>query len=114
MSIIDRAKEHMEDQGISKIEVPEWGEKDKPLIIFYRPLTVADKRKLAKFAIRSDPIVFVETLILKALDSQGKNMFTIEDKRALRLEVDGEVVERIAKQIVGEDMDGDIEDIEKN
>jgi hypothetical protein len=34
MSVIDRVKDHFENQGVKKIEVAEWGEEGKPLIIY--------------------------------------------------------------------------------
>ena len=38
MSVIDRVKAQFESLGVKKIEVAEWGEEGKPLVIYCTPL----------------------------------------------------------------------------
>jgi uncharacterized membrane protein len=47
---------------------------------------------------------------MKLVDENGDKLFTIEDKNALRNDVDASVVARIANQV----MSGDAEALEKN
>ncbi|NCX69699.1 MAG: hypothetical protein EBW86_03660 [Rhodobacteraceae bacterium] len=54
MSVIDRVKEHFDNQGIKKIEVAEWGEEGKPLMIYSQPMTLAETRNLFKGAKNDD------------------------------------------------------------
>ena len=48
MNVIDRVKAQFESLGIKKIEVAEWGEEGKPLIIYCSPFTLGEKRNLFK------------------------------------------------------------------
>ena len=41
-SPIERAKAHFKAQSVKTIEVPEWGEADKPLVIYVTPITLAE------------------------------------------------------------------------
>ena len=54
MSVIDNAKKHFAEQDVKVIEVPEWGEDDKPLRIFSKPLTLAETSKLYKMSKEDD------------------------------------------------------------
>jgi hypothetical protein len=51
-----------------------------------------------------------ELLIMKLVDESGDKLFTIEDKNALRSDVDANVVARVANAI----MSTDTEALEKN
>ena len=46
MKAIERAKAHFAEQDVKVIEVAEWGEDDKPLKIYSKPLTLAETSKL--------------------------------------------------------------------
>ncbi len=47
MKIIDRAKSHFESLGVQSIEVEEWqDEKGMPTVIYWQPITLAEKKKL--------------------------------------------------------------------
>ena len=49
MSVIDRAKSHFESLGTQSIEVPEWKDDDgKPTVIYWNPITLAEKNRLLK------------------------------------------------------------------
>lgn len=112
MSVIERAKAHFKSLTTKAIEVPEWGDKSGPLIIYVEPFTLKDKAKLQAVSRMSgsDVDALVELIILKALDKKGDNLFTIEDKHALRNLVDANVLERIS----GEIMRVDVEAVQKN
>ena len=97
MSVIDNAKTHFDSLGIKKIKVPEWGEKDKPLIIHARPMTLAEMNKLQKLAKDDDLSLLAYTLIEKALDSEGDKIFSIGDKHDLMTKVDRNVLQRVVE-----------------
>ena len=46
MKAIERAKTHFAEQDVKVIKVPEWGEEDKPLEIYSKPLTLSETSKL--------------------------------------------------------------------
>ena len=47
MKVIDRAKNHFENLGVQSIEVEEWlDENNNSTIIYWDPITLAEKKKL--------------------------------------------------------------------
>ena len=102
MKVIDRAKSHFESLGVQSIEIPEWKDDDgKPTIVFWNPITLSEKNKLFK---KSDSLndvgILADILVMKALDKDGKKMFSLEDKLALMHKVDSDVLSRIATAMV--------------
>ena len=97
------------------IEVHEWGEDDAPLLIYSSAITAGDlkniQRKHKNFLNDMTIDGMVDLIILKAEDSEGKKLFTLEDKVYLMAE-DLMVISGIAGQMFG-DIDT-IEDAEKN
>lgn len=113
MSVLDNAKKHFSDRALGnlkKITVPEW-----KTDIFYKPVNnfavesriieLSQKNKLTE--------ALIETLILKALDAEGKPMFNRLDKIAMMNEVDPAVITRVVGQINATDI-VDFEAVEKN
>lgn len=101
MSIIDRMKAHFAGLGAQKIEVPEWGEDGRPLVIYYHPITLAERQKIMAAGERDGAVAaYADVLIMKALDAQGKNLYTIEHKHALRHSVDPDIIRRVGMQMM--------------
>jgi len=100
MSVIDRVKEHFDNQGIKKIEVAEWGEEGNPLIIYCSPFSMAEKRNLFKGAKQDDLSVLVDALMLKARDKDGNKVFKLDDKQVLLNKADPEVIARVATDML--------------
>lgn len=100
MSVIDRVKEHFENQGIKTIEVAEWGEEGKPLVIYCKPFTLAEKRNLFKGARNDDLAVLVDAIVLKARDGEGNKIFKIDDKKVLLNNADPDVIARVATEML--------------
>jgi hypothetical protein len=71
----------------SKIEVPEWGEGDEPLVIYAGDITGQDMdrigRKHPDFLRNPSMEAQVDMIILKAEDEDGNKHFTLEDKMAM-------------------------------
>ena len=111
MSAIDNAKKHFAEQDVRVIEVPEWGEDDKPLRIFSKPLTLAETSKLYKMSKEDDLTMMAYVLIYKALDENGDKLFDLSDKRALLNDVDQKILVDVATQIMGQKP---IEETKKN
>jgi len=100
MSVIDRVKDHFENQGVKKIEVAEWGEEGKPLIIYSTPMSMAEKRNLFKSAKDGDLAVMVDAIVLKAKDAEGNKIFKLDDKKVLMNSADPEVIAKVAGEIL--------------
>ena len=112
VSVIQRAKNHYQNQPIKEIVVPEWADEDgNPFVFYSRPFTLQDQGKL-QFAVKnqSEADALAEVLVLKALDAEGNKIFQIGDKKDLRNQVDASVLARVANQIMG----SMVEDLEKN
>lgn len=114
-SILDRAKEHYASLERHRVEVPEWGEKGKPLIVTFTALTVAERRKI----FRPDkagrppdgPTACVRAVILKACDEKGERLFSDMDEHDLTFKVDSNVVGRLAGAILADvPTEGDLDE----
>jgi hypothetical protein len=92
MKAIERAKAHFAEQDVKVIEVAEWGEDDKPLKIYSKPLTLAETSKLYKMSKEDDLTMMAYLLIYKALDENGDKLFTLDDKSSLLNNVDQEIL----------------------
>jgi len=111
MKAIERAKEHFAQQDVKVIEVPEWGNEDKPLKIYSKPLTLSETSKLYKMSKDDDLTMMAYVLIYKALDENGDKLFDLSDKRALLNDVDQQILVDVATQIMGQKP---IEETKKN
>lgn len=99
MSVMENMMSHFSDKEISSIEVPEWGTDEKPLVIHYKPFTLAEQKKLYSMAKDDNIEMLAYTLILKALDEEGNKMFTMSDKRNLMNKVDPYILAKVAGHI---------------
>jgi len=96
MSLIDKAIKDFEGTEKQKIEVPEWGDKSGPAIIYFSPITVADEEKalaLCGGADVSQIELGVQLLVLKAMDEAGKKCFAQADK--------GDLIQRTKSKTIG-------------
>lgn len=119
MSLIDAAKNHYRAKisgALRSIEVPEWPDKDgKPSLIWYRPggLNFLQQESIFRLSDEGKKAeAIVETLILRALDADGKPIFRKDQRVELMRLVDPNVISRIVAEMnFGEESD---EDLEKN
>ena len=94
MGVLDNAKAHFDKLETKAIEVPEWD-----TIIYSTPFTMGQKKTLWKFAKDDDFEFMVRTLILKALDKDGKKLFDISNKLELMNNASPDVITRIVGEI---------------
>lgn len=101
--ILNRAKAHYAELPRREMLVPEWGDGSGPLKITWAPLTVRDREMIYKPDDRGkSPTggeVQIRVLIIKACAADGAKLFDAMSEHALRYEVDGDVVGRIANAI---------------
>jgi hypothetical protein len=85
---------------MGKVTVPEWvDESGEAVVIYVRPITLAERNKIYRYTIANSLDALVETLIQRARDIDGKAMFTYADKSHLRHGVDPNVIERVTIEI---------------
>ena len=113
MSVLEKAIAQFRDRisgDLQFVEVPEWGDSpDKPIRIYYKPAInfLAQGKILALFKQDKDNEAVLQSLIIKALDVDGNNIFKQTDMQSLLREVDPDVVNRILSE-----MTTDIDDAE--
>lgn len=85
---------------VRAIEVPEWGEPGKPLILYAYPLTINDVIELdGKYRTQTEQNVM--QLIRQCMDSKGDPFFSLLDKPALQNEP-ADIVGRVLTELNGE------------
>ena len=87
MSIAKRIAAKRAEKAREVVEVPEWGEGDDPLRLYFGPVTARDIEKLQRKHPRflSDVTMagMVDMIIEKCEDEKGDKAFTLEDKPIL-------------------------------
>ena len=101
MRAIDKAKKHFSSLETRRIEVPEWGDENEPLVIFVNPLTLQETATLFELSKSNEMEMLAQAIILKALDGEGKKHFNIGDRMFLMNNCDREIVVRVAGEIMG-------------
>lgn len=104
MSVIAQAKGHFETQPVRTIEVPEWGTGGKPLVVYYKQLSVAERRKCWRNSagdLVDGTLACVRAVLFQARDAKRARLFDDMDEHALTYEVDSDVVSRIGAAILG-------------
>jgi len=97
-NILEKAKGHFKDRlsaGMGSVEVPEWGGDT----IHFRPLNLRERDRIHKFATKDSLEALVETLIVRALDADGKPLFKNVHRTELMREVDPEVIARVCEEM---------------
>jgi len=99
MSVLQNAKEHFTTKlggELKKMTVPEW----KSDIFFKPAYSFAVESKIIQLQQQGKTVeALVESIILKALDPDGKPMFTKFDKNTSMHEVDPQVLIRVATEL---------------
>lgn len=113
LSPIERAQKHFQKKlsnEMKKHYVEEWD-----LDVYFRDLsTLRQEAKIVELAQQNKTVeALVETIIAKALDKDGKPLFSQYDKVTLMNEADPNVVLGLSKVLNGGDLP-EISDLEKN
>lgn len=99
MSVIDNASEHFKSKlagGLKKVSVPEW----KTDIYFKPAYPFSVEQKIIQLQSAGNTVeALVETLIAKALDPEGKPLFSKFNKSKLMNDVDPNVIIRVCAEI---------------
>jgi hypothetical protein len=84
-----------------ELEVPEWGEPGKPLVIYFTRATLRQISEASQLS-NGDPFVMNARLVCrKAVDADGKPLFKMAEAQFLLDNADPAVVARIANAISG-------------
>jgi len=110
---IELVKKHFQSKiagSLQKHTVSEWG-----IDVYYRPVTtLRQEAKIVELSSSGKSVeALVESILQKALDETGKQMFSPYDKSVLMNEADPAVVLDLARVLNGTDLPT-IEEAEKN
>lgn len=72
---------------VSSFTVPAWSTEEEDFIIYHKPFTLADVDWIDKQAGNSKAKSLALTVIRKALDEDGKKLFTLKDLNYLQIGV---------------------------
>lgn len=112
-SAIEMVTKHFQGKiagELKKHHVPEWG-----MDVYYRSTTtLKQEARIVELSTQGKTVeALVEAIISKALDEEGKPLFTAYDKAALMNEADPTVVLSLSRVLNGSDLPS-VEDAEKN
>jgi len=96
-NILENAKGHFRERlaaGAGQVTVSEWG-----VTIHFRPLNLKERDRIHQFAAKDSLEALVETLIVRALDGDGKPLFKSVHRTELMREVDPEVIARVCEEM---------------
>lgn len=92
---LDSMKAHFNSLGLPSMTIPEWIVEEKPMIIYWKPLTVIERQTIAEGTSRD-----VDIFILKALDDKGERLFGLADKPTIDRLVAPQIITRVAAKMM--------------
>ena len=100
MSVLERATAHFESRPVMEMEVPEWGEGGKPLVVCYQTPNSATLSKVVRES-KGDLIEQAARLVaLCAKGRDGERLFQPLDYKDLMIRADPGVIDRLAASIL--------------
>lgn len=105
-AITDRAKAHYEglrNEIKGPILVPEWGEENNPLKIYYKIMNLAEQDIILKHIREGSLKSLVQTIITRSLNGDGDKLFRPIELTELYKHADAGVIERICNEMSGEE-----------
>jgi len=113
MSVIEKAAAQFRERlngELQSIDVPEWSEKDKAFKIYFKPLInfKAQEKIYALVNAGKASEAICQTLVIRALDIDGKNIFRQHDIQSLMHESDPDVVGRIIQAMTPDTDDAEM------
>lgn len=102
--LVERVKAHYSGLERRFLDVPEWGDADKPLRIWWKPMTLRDRQSIyragADGKVPDGATVNLRAVVLKALDGNGERLFGDIDEDDLMGKADGDVLAVLAANIL--------------
>jgi len=96
-------KQHYKDLGSYKVEVPEWGDENGPLEIYFAPVTLKERNELVPLMAKNDLKWAAKLIRMKACDASGEKLFDLKDEVAMANFGDFSVIDRVAAAILDPD-----------
>jgi hypothetical protein len=109
--LLAKAKTHWREKLVAPMEsvaVSEWD-----TVIFFKPTTLAQRNTIFRYVNDGSLESLVQTLIIRALDEDGKRLFSNSDKKDLMEKVDPDIIVNVIT-VMNEERETTIEDARKN
>jgi len=109
--LLAKAKTHWREKLVAPMEsvaVSEWD-----TVIFFKPTTLAQRNTIFRYVNDGSLESLVQTLIIRALDEDGKRLFSNADKKDLMEKVDPDIIVNVITAM-NEERETTIEDARKN
>ena len=109
--LLAKAKTHWREKLVAPMEsvaVSEWD-----TVIFFKPTTLAQRNTIFRYVNDGSLESLVQTLIIRALDEDGKRLFSNADKKDLMEKVDPDIIVNVIT-VMNEERETTIEDARKN
>ena len=92
--LMKRLTDHFDDQPTREIEVEQWAEeKGTPLVVYVKPINTREKSQFLMDVRKIGELqAFLNLVVVKAMDAQGKHLFTIADKANLLTRTDPDIL----------------------
>lgn len=102
MDILANARGHFDKMRNQKIEVPEWGDDEGPAIMYFDPLSLAQRQSLQRQSKGNEARMLALCVILFAKNSDGKRYFenNADTNKAFDNDLDPAVVARVAGAMI--------------
>lgn len=97
---LERIKANCNNEPRSR-KIDAWSTDDDEFIIYWSPITLAEKQKVQKHARGDDQETSVYTLIFKATDQDGNKLFDLGDKKPLMSEIGSKEIDDVVLEILG-------------
>lgn len=108
MSILDKAKAHFSDRmsgGLRSVSIPEWD-----TTVFFKPsISLQQQAPISKLlAEGKNEEALVKTVIIRALDEDGKRLFREADKLELMTKCDPAIIANLVMEMnAGDNVDAE-------
>lgn len=99
-NILDRIRAN-QGQELRSRNVKAWSSESDNFMVYWLPLTLEEKQKIARYAQGDDHLTTLFTVIFKACDEAGDKLFNVGDKSELMKFADARGIEEIALDILG-------------
>jgi hypothetical protein len=109
--LLAKAKTHWREKLVAPMEsvaVSEWD-----TVIFFKPTTLSQRNTIFRYVNDGSLESLVQTIIIRALDEDGKRLFSNADKKDLMDKVDPDVIVNVITAM-NDEPDTSIEDARKN
>ena len=107
MNILKNAKAHFQEKindDLDYVDVPEWGEDGEPARIYYRKvMSLKTQNEINKHAQNGSLEAFIEILIRRSLDADGKRLFSARNTTEFMQFVDPSVMGRVCEAMAEDD-----------